>query len=68
MKLSVSAKKAIGEMVTVGVAAAATAIVSYASSHLGAFDVPLLVQPAVLALLAGIGRYISQKFKHPDPQ
>ena len=66
MKLSISAKKAWGEAGTVALAAGLTAGITYVSSHLGAFDVPLLMQPAVLALLSGLGRYISQKRKHPE--
>lgn len=66
MKISISAKKALGEMGTVMLAAGLTAGISYASANLASFDVPLLVQPALLALLSGLGRYISQKRKHPE--
>ena len=72
MKLSISAKKALGEGATVIVAAMATAganaAINYFGAHLGDFSIPLSFQPLVLALFAAFGRYISQRFKHPDPQ
>lgn len=66
MKLSKSAKKAFGELGTVMVASALTAGITYASANLASFDVPQVFQSVVLALLAAAGRYISQKWKHPE--
>ena len=72
LKLSISAKKALGEGATVIAAAAATAgantAVGYFGAHLNDFSIPLMFQPFVLAMFAAFGRYVSQKFKHPDPQ
>lgn len=66
MKISKSAQKAFGELGTVVLAAAVTAGITFVSANLASFDVPLIAQPVILAALAALGRYISQKVKHPE--